>query len=228
MIEAGIKRNPNDPTPLLPETCDRLPIAEQARRELIRDISKKISRIQDKSLDELEIRKLNDEINELVRKKYAWDRRIHELGGIERKSVQIADKMGAEEPNVHGYYYFGRAKELPGVKEMLQPKKEDHSALTKKKQELLKNIDHEYYGFGEEKDERLLKREGEAEQKLSTQHEPLNDWVTGLPTILPEGTSLSEPVDLTPDVHIPSQEEIQKFLVDQKKAALLSKLETRQ
>lgn len=47
LIEAGLKRNPNSKEPLRPETCDRLAIAEQARKELVKDISRKISRIQD-------------------------------------------------------------------------------------------------------------------------------------------------------------------------------------
>lgn len=223
-IEAGMKRNPNDATPLTPATCDRLPIAEQGRKEVLREISKKITRIQDRTLDEPQIRQLNDDLNKLVKEKYAWDARIHELGGIDRKSVQMQDRLGIEAPNVHGYLYFGRAKELPGVQEALQPHREEQTGLAKKRQELLQRIDQAYYGYDED-DPELLAAERAAEEALSAFNEPLADWLTGLPTLLPPGLSLSasEPPEL--GVAVPSQEAVQAYLLDRRKAALLHKLD---
>lgn len=225
LIEAGLKRNPNDPNPLLPETCDRLPIAEQARRDLIKEISKKITKIQDKGLDETQIRQMNDELNELVRRKHAWDHRILQLGGIQRRSVQVADKLGIEAPSIQGYFYFGRAKELPGVQEALNPRQEEQTSLAKKKQELLSKVNHEYYGFGEEEDSELLEAERKAEMELADFEGPLIDWVTGLPTVLPKGLSISSPPDTIPPKHVPSQEEVQHYLLQRRKAALLRKLD---
>lgn len=49
LIEAGVKRNPNSKEPLLPETTTRVSIAEQARKDLVREISRKISQIQDRT-----------------------------------------------------------------------------------------------------------------------------------------------------------------------------------
>lgn len=47
LIEAGLKRNPNSKEPLLPETTKSIAICEQTRKDMIKEISRKISRIQD-------------------------------------------------------------------------------------------------------------------------------------------------------------------------------------
>ena len=76
--------------------CKKLSDAERFRREIVKDISKKITQIQVTSyiycyfkiihsqnpgLGEFKIRDLNDEINKLLRLKAAWEARIKELGG---------------------------------------------------------------------------------------------------------------------------------------------------
>lgn len=45
------------------------------------EIAKKIALIQNPGLGEFKIRDLNDEINKLLRVKYAWETRIKELDG---------------------------------------------------------------------------------------------------------------------------------------------------
>lgn len=172
------------------------------------------------------MRQLNDEINDMIKQKYAWDHRIHELGGIERKSIQLADKMGIEPLNAHQYQYFGRAKDLPGVKEALEPYREDQTSLSREKEKLFESVDQFYYGF-EDVDESELVAEKKAEEEYSTFEGPLADWVTGLPTILPNGVSLTSSFEdsvqsFTPK-HVPNQKEVQAFLLQQRKAQLLSK-----
>lgn len=70
-------------------------------------------------LTDYEIRDLNDEINGLLREKSHWERQLIALGGANyrRAAVQL-DDSGKEVPGTRGYKYFGRAKELPGVKEL--------------------------------------------------------------------------------------------------------------
>ena len=46
---------------------------------MIREISKKVSQIQNAGLGEFRIRDLNDEINKLLREKRHWEARIIEL-----------------------------------------------------------------------------------------------------------------------------------------------------
>jgi pre-mRNA-splicing factor ISY1 len=222
LIEAGLKRNPNDTTPLIPDTCDRIPIAEQARKELLKEISRKITKIQDSSLEESQVRSLNDELNEMTKRKFAWDRRIHELGGIERRSVQIADRMGIEAPNVHEHFYFGRAKELPEYRQAQTTNDEDKNVLTLEKIHLQSRIDEGYYGDGEDG---LVEAERAAEDNLATGQSPLTDWITSQPTILPEGLSRSEDPKPYSFEHVPTQEQVQKHLIDRRKQALLKRLD---
>lgn len=223
-IEAGLMRHPDQPAPE-PEACDRLPIAEQCRKELLREISKKISRIQDKGLDEPVLRKVNEEINEMVQKKYAWDRRILELGGVERRRIQVADPLGFDTPSIDGFFYFGRAKELPEAQAVLRPHKEDPSVLTKDRDALKAKVNEAYYGLGEADNEALLAAELAAERELAAAEEPLLDWITGLPTRLPTGLSLSKTIAPADDHGIPTPEQVKQYLVAKRKEALLRRLD---
>ena len=180
------------------------------------------------TIDEDVVRQLNDEINDLLKQKYAWDQRIHELGGIERKSVQLADKMGIEAPNVHQYQYFGRAKDLPGVKEALEPYREDQTSLAREKEKLFESVDQSYYGFDEEQPGEL-EAEKLAEEAYAGFEGPLADWVSGLPTILPAGVSQTSSFEeavkaFTPSL-IPDQREVQAYLLQERKARLLKKVD---
>ena len=75
-------------------------------------------------LTDYEVRDLNDEINRLLREKRHWENQIVALGGANyRRNVAMLDDDGKEVPGTKGYKYFGRAKELPGVKELFMSKK---------------------------------------------------------------------------------------------------------
>ena len=71
-------------------------------------------------LTDYQIRDLNDEINNLLREKRHFETQIVNLGGAnyKRGNASMLDDEGKEVPGTRGYKYFGRAKELPGVKEM--------------------------------------------------------------------------------------------------------------
>lgn len=51
------------------------------------EICKKITAIQNPGLEEFKIRDLNDEINKLLRVKYAWENRIKVLGGPDYRYI---------------------------------------------------------------------------------------------------------------------------------------------
>ena len=107
--------------PLLSNDCASLPEAEKHRREIMRDMSKKISSIHNASLGEHRIRELNDEINKLQRQRHYWEIRISELGGADFKSSrgkQYIDTEGECIPGTTGYRYYGAAKDLPGIREL--------------------------------------------------------------------------------------------------------------
>eukprot|EP01126_Amoeba_proteus_P032124 TRINITY_DN313_c0_g1_i12.p1 TRINITY_DN313_c0_g1~~TRINITY_DN313_c0_g1_i12.p1 ORF type:complete len:185 (-),score=42.94 TRINITY_DN313_c0_g1_i12:50-604(-) len=62
-----------------------------------------------------------------------------------------------------GYYYFGAAKDLPGVKELLKPKKQVVAKRTR--YDMYQRIDVDYYGYRDDEDGLLEKLEEEAEKK---------------------------------------------------------------
>ncbi|CAO3634414.1 unnamed protein product [Cunninghamella blakesleeana] len=98
--------------PALASTVDNVGECEKWRREVMREISRSVSK---SKLD------LNDYINKMMREKYHWEKQIKQLGG---PNYSIAPKMldneGKEVPGSRGYKYFGRARDLPGVRELFE------------------------------------------------------------------------------------------------------------
>jgi len=93
-----------------------------------------------------------------------------------------ADQEGFEVPGGKGYKYFGRARELPGVKDLLEQNACTHLetivwiidetqkniaviAPPKTRAELQKNVDADYYGFRDDEDGLLFSLEASAEEK---------------------------------------------------------------
>ena len=74
--------------------------------------------------------------------------------------------------------YFGRAKELPGVKELLEaakPQPAEKAAETRV--DLHKNVDAYYYGYNDgEEEAELLKYEDEEESKAAKEVEKQGQW----------------------------------------------------
>src|ERR1700743_2629343 len=94
LIETGKKRDPTDPTHLVPSLCSSIPAAQQRRQELSKEISRAMAKIQDINIDEFQIRRLNDQLNEMFKEKSEWDQRIIELGGVDSRAVRWYDEQG--------------------------------------------------------------------------------------------------------------------------------------
>ncbi|KAJ3512645.1 hypothetical protein NMY22_g15269 [Coprinellus aureogranulatus] len=79
----------------------------------------------------------------------------------------MLDEDGKEVPGTKGYKYFGRAKDLPGVKELFQSHKaeveEENQALNHYKKFM--NQGPSYYGDVDDADEALLEYERAAEEE---------------------------------------------------------------
>jgi pre-mRNA-splicing factor ISY1 len=148
--------------------CKSLRDCERWRGEILREISRKVSKIQDAGLTDYEVRDLNDEINKLMREKRHWENQIVALGGANyRRNVAMLDDDGKEVPGTKGYKYFGRAKDLPGVRELFQSRKteeeEENQALAYYKKFM--NQGPPYYGDLDELDGKLLQFEKESEEE---------------------------------------------------------------
>lgn len=156
-----------DRRPRMASACKSLRECERWRGEILREISRKVSKIQDSGLTDYEVRDLNDEINRLMREKRHWENQIIALGGANyRRNVAMLDDDGREVPGTKGYKYFGRAKELPGVKELFESRKkeEDEDNATQNFYKKYTNQGPAYFGDLDEADGELLKYEEAAEE----------------------------------------------------------------
>ena len=101
----------------------------------------------------------------------------------------MLDDDGKEVPGSRGYKYFGRAKDLPGVKEMLNRTAEQEAEAESFRSQKFKrfaNQPPEYYGDLDEDDGILLESEIEAETQA---------WRRGYADLLEE---LEEEVKILP------------------------------
>jgi len=157
-----------DRRPRMASSCKSLRECERWRGEILREISRKVSKIQDAGLSDYETRDLNDDINKLLREKRHWENQIVALGGANyRRNVSMLDADGKEVPGTKGYKYFGRAKELPGVKELFESKKrdEDEDVATTAFYKKFTGQGPSYFGDLDEADGELLAFERKAEEE---------------------------------------------------------------
>jgi len=177
-MEMGLSGGSGERRPRMASSCKDLRSCERWRGEILREISRKVTKIQDYGLSDYEVRDLNDEINKLMREKGHWENQIVALGGANYKRVAVrggprggaGGADGREVPGGRGYKYFGRAKELPGVKELLERKKptddEDSAGFKRQRITMFNKVGPEYYGEMEaEFEEMVSKAEREAEQE---------------------------------------------------------------
>jgi hypothetical protein len=221
--------------PKAPSTISSIPAAEKFRSQILRDISRKITKIQDESISDFQIRDLNDEINKLMKEKWGWERRIRELGGPNYMRGQggvVFDEQGREIDGGggggKGYRYFGRARELPGVKEMFERAAKKKAGTLKedgeegeRREVQRRGVDARYFGYMVEGEERELvkyerRKEREAVErvgKLGEQEEDDPEW-EALPGDVGDGVRWA----------LPTLEQVQEELMDRKRRQLLENL----
>ncbi|KAI9298455.1 Isy1-like splicing factor [Neoconidiobolus thromboides FSU 785] len=153
--------------PKMTTNCTNINEAEKWRGEVIMEISRGVTKIQDSSLTDQQVRDLNDEINKLIREKRRWEEQIKNLGGPDyrRAGTKIIDNSGTEIPGNYGYRYFGRARDLPGVRELFEP--EVVAPNIKSRFEMYQNIDADYFGYRDEDDEVLLEYEKQKQIEMN-------------------------------------------------------------
>ena len=140
---------------------------------------------------------------------------------------RVVDEEGREVPGGgKGYRYFGRAKELPGVKELFEaaskagrPQEDGERGPTRAA--LSKNVDANYYGYNlDEEDGTLLEYEEQQEREFFS-------------NLAKQAESEKEkaPLEILPgDVgdgvgwRLPTTEEVQEELVERRRRRLLDKL----
>jgi len=207
-----------------------IPSCEKWRGQVLSEISRKVSKIQDPSLSDFMVRDLNDEINKAMREKHMWEVQIRNLGGPNymRGGGRVTDEDGREIPGAggKGYRYFGRARDLPGVKELFEAAAAANRPQIEKplesRQDLRKQVDASYYGYNlDEEDGTLLDyellREQEAFEKMLKRgngKDGVREGWEPLPGDKGDGIGW----------RLPTSEEVQEELVERRRRKLLDKL----
>ena len=219
--------------PYLATECRDLNAADKWRQEILREIGKKVMEIQNAGLGEHRLRDLNDEINKLIREKSHWERQILALGGPNyaaqgRKEAGEAEGgVSAGDGKPGGYRYFGAAKSLPGVREVLE--KPSVRTVRRTRKQMRQRIDADYYGFRDEEDGVLLKLEAEAEAKMRAK--AVAEWEAARDAREAADGGKRKRGDDEADagagfvahVPLPEEKEIEKMVLAKKKADLLAK-----
>lgn len=216
ILDAGRTRRPK-----LITSVNSIPVCEKWRGQVLKEISRKVSKIQESSLSDFQIRDLNDEINKLMREKHMWEVQIREMGGPNyMRGGKVYDEAGNEiQGGGKGYRYFGRARELPGVKEMFEVKKPKEEKGLETRADLRMRVDAGYYGYNlDEEDGTLLayerEKEEEARAALLKQGEKEMDGWEPLPGDAGDGVGW----------RLPSLDEVQEELVERRRRTLLDKI----
>ncbi|KAJ4356410.1 NineTeen Complex (NTC) component [Didymosphaeria variabile] len=231
--EAGIIDISRTRRPKLITGVTSIPVCEKWRGQVLKEISRKVTKIQDPALSDYQIRDLNDEINKLMREKHMWESQIRNMGGPNyMRGGRVLDEEGREVPGGgKGYRYFGRARELPGVKELFerQQRPEDDEGAAKnreKRSELRQRVDAGYYGYNlDEEDGTLLAYERAKEKEAWDDFLALPDDIDAKP-----GRELKPWEDLPGDAgdgarwSVPTLEEVNDELIERRKRKLLEKL----
>lgn len=206
---------------------ESIPTCERWRGQVLKEISRKVSKIQDLALSDYQIRDINDELNRLFKEKWQWEMRIREMGGPNymRGGGRVVDEEGREiQGGGKGYRYFGRARELPGVKELFEAAKvKPEDKGLEKRGELRTKVDAGYYGYNlDEEDGTLLAyevmKEKEAFEALMEAEQSERDkedaeWEP-LPGDSGDGVGWK----------LPTGEEVEEELLERRRRKLLDKL----
>eukprot|EP00656_Telonema_subtile_P055888 TRINITY_DN8798_c0_g1_i6.p1 TRINITY_DN8798_c0_g1~~TRINITY_DN8798_c0_g1_i6.p1 ORF type:complete len:262 (+),score=72.72 TRINITY_DN8798_c0_g1_i6:135-920(+) len=160
-------RGPKEHRPFIADECDNLHDAEKWRRELVGELAKLISQIQNENLPHHKLRDLNDLINKKFRERTHWERRIVSLNGPDYSKIshKVSDDSGIQVPGGRGSYrYFGAAKKLPGVAELFRSEPPPPPKRTR--YQMYKGVDADYYGYRDDDDGLLGSSEALQEQQV--------------------------------------------------------------
>lgn len=219
--------------------------AENWRKQVLQEINQKLAKIQDEKLSNYQIRDLNDELNKLMKEKYSWEYHTSKnLNGPDyfHSSNVILKANGVM---IRGYSYFGRARELPGVKELIAKQEQNKKdKVTKAKttmtqlqklKELESRVGLHYYGYlDEESQETRQSPESQVNEilGLETHDEPKVDLHDKLLKFERRATkkrskALGDSTKTDPVLISNEQpatfEQVQKYLLDRRRQQLQEK-----
>lgn len=160
-----------------PGTVQSLAVCERWRKRICQDIDAKLDRLYNEPLPEAETKHLNTEVNNILKEIRRWEIRILELGGIDYSRVSLKTSTGdLLNTNGNRYQYFGRARELPGVKELLEAEQQQraNASFRVNKESLMERVDPSYYGVFDDADLEEQEMAIEREHGVMTSEPDLN------------------------------------------------------
>lgn len=232
---------PKKQRPHLATECSSVEECEKWRRQIIRQVAKAVGAIQNGSLGEHKIRDMNDAINKLLREKKHWERQIKYLGGADHsQQPNVTDADGQRPLGASGYFYFGAARDLPGVRELFEHMEPE--SKKRKRGDLFRMINADYYGYKDD-DDGLLQRY-EKKQEIIARQAAVDEWrenarkrnrerreALGLEgsgdEIDEESIRTGSENLLKAHVILPTKEEIEAKILESRKLALLERLKLR-
>ncbi|KAJ5020429.1 Isy1-like splicing factor [Bipolaris maydis] len=166
-----------------------------------------------------------------MREKHMWESQIRSLGGPNyMRGGRVLDEEGREVPGGgKGYRYFGRAKELPGVKELFERQSRPEDDMDKgreKRSELRQKVDAGYYGYNlDEEDGTLLAYEKAKEREAWDNFMLLGDELDEKASKV-QKEWIELPGDAGDGVRwrVPTLDEVNNELVERRRRKLLEKL----
>ncbi|TYI90724.1 hypothetical protein E1A91_D03G141300v1 [Gossypium mustelinum] len=193
-LKAEEKKKPKERHHFLASECRDLAVAKKWDQQIMREISHKVTEIQNDGLEEHRLCDINDEINKLIR----------------------------ENGHGPGYRYFKAAKKLPGVKKLFEKQPELRKRRTT--DDIYKSIDASYYGYRDEvlarvkgPTEAKMRTEAEEEwQRVLFEEEE--------DVVVEEMREREDKErEFFVHVPLPDDKEIERMIVERKKIELLSK-----
>lgn len=210
--------------------------AEHWRRQVIKEFNDKLSMIQNASLGEHRLRDLNDDLNKLLREKHAWEIRIVELNGPDyRKKSRLYDDDGKPiQFNVNKYMYFGAARELDGVRQMLKSAKQQQKEQQQQQMSLKKIVpppQYYYYTLDQETEDEEKQVEQKMREQLAQQFETIRQFNTknkrmdaNMTDVSADDNEINQRIldDYSPMVN---NDDWKVYLMERKRQILLQKLQ---
>ena len=205
-----------------PSECRSVREGEFARSQILRELGSSISQIQNANLGETRIRELNDMINRLLRSKFAWEVQIRQLGGPDYSKIgaSISETDGVELPGQGGYKYFGAAKSLPGVRELLEGEPDIRNDHQMSRKLLMKLIQADYYGWRDEDDPSILEEETIVQQAAQTQ---LGESLQSKLVTATGDEGVYDHEKVTTSAYVYDAKELEQLILSKRKELLLSR-----
>ncbi|CAI1517418.1 hypothetical protein SEUBUCD646_0J02400 [Saccharomyces eubayanus] len=193
--------------------------ANEWKRQVSKEIQQKSTRIYDPSLNEVQITELNDELNDLFKEWKRWQWHIdHKLleKRTKRKTLEDSHLLTNAGKIIHGKRYFGRALELPEVKEWVkqqETQKQNHTDIVNTK--LVPKNKNDFYYLG---------NVTTAITDFEANWTPVLKAHYNLPVNEQKKELEEERGKYKQDTHVPTLADMEQWLVQRRKKKLLDEL----